>query len=50
MSITKRYIHPQEHTTRAAMDRAREAQGGHKNWHSAIDDSAANQSNSAVKN
>jgi hypothetical protein len=26
MSITKRYIHPQEHTTRGAMDRARHAQ------------------------
>ena len=33
MSITKRYMHPQEHTTRAAMDRARDAQGGHKNGH-----------------
>ncbi|MGO4882299.1 MAG: tyrosine-type recombinase/integrase [Bryobacteraceae bacterium] len=50
MSITKRYIHPQEHTTRAAMDRARDAQGGHKNGHSAVDAPVANHGNPAVKN
>jgi integrase len=50
MSITKRYIHPQEHTTRAAMDRARDAQGGHKNGHSALDALAADCSKPAVKN
>ena len=50
MSITKRYIHPQEHTTRAAMDRARAAQGGHKNGHSALDALAADCSKPAVKN
>jgi hypothetical protein len=30
MSITKRYIHPQEHTTRAAMDRAERHRVGTK--------------------
>jgi integrase len=29
MNITKRYIHPQEQTIRAAMDRAHEANSGH---------------------
>jgi integrase len=33
MNITKRYIHPQEHTIRNAMDRARSAQGGHSSGH-----------------
>jgi integrase len=35
MSITKRYVHPQEHNTRAAMEKARSAQGGHKSGHTA---------------
>jgi integrase len=34
MSITKRYIHPEDATVRAAIDRARDAQGGHKSGHS----------------
>jgi integrase len=50
MSITKRYIHPQEHTTRAAMDRARDAQGGHNSGHSTVDAPVANHGNPAVKN
>ena len=50
MSITKRYIHPQEHTTRAAMDRARDAQGGHNSGHSTVDAPVANYGNPAVKN
>ena len=29
MAITKRYIHPQEHTIREAMKRANVAEGGH---------------------
>jgi integrase len=33
-STTRRYVHPQAHTVRAAMERAREAQGGHKYGHS----------------
>jgi len=50
MSITKRYIHPQEHTTRAAMDRARDAQGGHNSGHSALDAADANHSKPSVNN
>ncbi len=33
MSITKRYIHPQEQNTRAAIERARAALGGHNSGH-----------------
>jgi integrase len=33
MSITKRYIHPQQGTLRDAMERARTAQGGHTSGH-----------------
>jgi len=33
-STTRRYVHPQAHTVRAAMERARNAQSGHKNGHS----------------
>ena len=33
MNITKRYIHPQEKTVRAAMDRAEEEKGGHTSGH-----------------
>jgi hypothetical protein len=29
LNITKRYVHPQEQTIRAAMDRAQEAKSGH---------------------
>lgn len=35
MNITKRYIHPQEQTIRAAMDRAEMANGGHTFRHTA---------------
>jgi len=33
MNITKRYVHPQEQTIRAAMDRAQAANGGHTFGH-----------------
>ena len=33
MNITKRYVHPQEQTIRAAMDRAQEANSGHTSGH-----------------
>ena len=33
-STTRRYVHPQEHTVREAMERAREAQGRHNSGHS----------------
>jgi integrase len=36
MSITKRYIHPQEHNTRTAMEKARVALSGHSSGHSPI--------------
>jgi integrase len=35
MNITKRYVHPQEQTIRAAMDRAQEANSGHTFGHTA---------------
>lgn len=34
MSITKRYVHPQEYSTRAAMEKARLALSGHNSGHS----------------
>jgi len=36
MSITKRYVHPQDYSTRAAMERARVALSGHNSGHSPI--------------
>jgi hypothetical protein len=36
MSITKRYVHPQEHSTRAAIEKARVALSGHKTGHTPI--------------
>jgi len=33
MNITKRYIHPQQHTIRHAMEKARSAQSGHTSGH-----------------
>ena len=37
MNITKRYVHPQEQTIRAAMDRAGVANGGHTSGHTVED-------------
>jgi len=36
MSITKRYVHPQEYSTRAAMEKARVALSGHNFGHTQI--------------
>ena len=36
MSITKRYVHPQEYSTRAAMEKARLALSGHSSGHTPI--------------
>ena len=36
MSITKRYVHPQEYNTRAAIEKARVALSGHSSGHSPI--------------
>ena len=33
-STTRRYVHPQADTVRAAMERARNVQGGHSSGHS----------------
>jgi len=33
MSITKRYVHPQEYSTQAAIEKARVALSGHKTGH-----------------
>jgi integrase len=33
-ATTRRYVHPQAHTVREAMERARNARGGHNSWHS----------------
>jgi integrase len=38
MSITKRYVHPQEHNTRTAMEKARVALSGHNSGHTPIVD------------
>jgi len=35
MNITKRYVHPQAQTIRAAMDRVQEEKGGHTSGHTA---------------
>jgi len=36
MSITKRYVHPQEYNTRAAIEKAGVALGGHSSGHCPI--------------
>ena len=41
MSITKRYVHPQEYSTRAAMEKARVALSGHNSGHSPIANTAS---------
>jgi hypothetical protein len=35
MNITKRYVHPQEHTILEAMEKVRVSQGGHNFGHNA---------------
>jgi len=37
MNITKRYVHPQEQTIRAAMERVQEEKSGHTSGHTAQD-------------
>ncbi len=48
MSITKRYIHPQEHNTRVAIENARSALSGHNSGHSADYTSSADWVNRPV--
>jgi integrase len=50
MSITRRYIHPQEYNTRAAIEKARAALSGHNSGHSPIANTAAPIGNLAVSN
>lgn len=50
MSTTKRYVHPQEQNTRAAIERARSALGGHKNGHSSPDTRSLHHVNPALSN
>ena len=37
MNITKRYVHPQEQTILAAMEKARVVKGGHSSGHTQFD-------------
>ena len=41
MSITKRYVHPQQRTLKEAIEKARAVQGGHTSGHTAQSDSNA---------
>lgn len=50
MSITKRYVHPQEYNTRAAMEKARVALNGHSSGHSQVSDAQTQIPNLAVSN
>ncbi len=49
MSITKRYVHPQEYSTRAAMEKARVALSGHSSGHSPIPNAETHSPHLAVK-
>ena len=48
MSITKRYVHPQEYSTRAAIEKARLALTGHNSGHSTILNTTSSIGNLAV--
>jgi integrase len=50
MNITKRYVHPQEHTIREAMDEARNARGGRSFGHNAESATLASRTESAAIN
>jgi hypothetical protein len=50
MSITKRYVHPQEYSTRAAMEKARLALGGHNSGYSVIEVQNTQIANPALTN
>lgn len=50
MSITKRYIHPQEYNTRAAMEKARLALSRHSSGHSPILSTETQNGNPTVSN
>jgi len=48
MSITKRYVHPQEYSTRAAIEKARVALSGHKTGHTPILNTSSQMANLPV--
>ena len=50
MSITKRYVHPQEYNTRAAMEKARVALSGHSSGHSPSPNAETHTPHLAVSN
>jgi hypothetical protein len=50
MSITKRYVHPQEYSTRAAMEKARVALSRHSSGHSPILNTDSQSANLPVTN
>lgn len=50
MNITKRYVHPQEQTIRAAMERARDAKSGHTSGHTAGEGAVQNAERTLVLN
>lgn len=50
MNTTKRYVHLQEQTILAAMEKARVVKGGHSSGHTELRLPAANCSQPAVKN
>ena len=47
-STTRRYVHPQAETARAAMERARSAQGGHNSGHNDENAAEAHEANSGA--
>ncbi len=50
MAITRRYVHPQEETVRAALEKARGAEGGHTFGHTASETENTGSDNSVVIN
>jgi hypothetical protein len=50
MSITKRYVHPHEFSTRAAMEKACVALSGHRSRHSPIASELIQGTNAPVSN
>jgi hypothetical protein len=50
MSITKWYVHPQEYSTRTAMEKARVVLSGHSSGHSPILSGLAQIANQPVSN
>ncbi len=47
-STTRRYVHPQAHTIREAIERARNAQGGHKSGHKSQTENESSKASTAA--